>query len=255
MVAHDFEGKVALVTAGASGIGAATALGFASAGAAVLIADINEEDGSAFVEQLRNAGHRAAFFGGDVTLEEDVEAMVAAAVKTFGGLDCAANIVGGMDGGDFPGNYVVESTVEQWDGTIVANLRATWLSLKHEITYMLDHGGGSIVNISSLAAYLGRSDASVAYAVAKAGIIQLTKTTASLYGAQGVRVNAVAPGLTATEGVKASLTPEQQIPRGHVIPRMVEPSEIADAILWLCSDGSAMVTGQTMPVDGGWSAR
>ena len=97
--------------------------------------------------------------------------------------------------------------------------------------------------------------AATAYSVAKAAVMQLTRVAATYYGAAGVRVNAVAPGLTGTAGVRRNLTPEQQKPKAHVIPRMVEPSEIAAAILWLCSDGAAMVTGQTVPVDGGWSAR
>lgn len=255
MSIHDFEGKVALVTAGSSGIGRATVAAFADAGAAVLIADVNTQDGSAYAEQLTADGHRAAFCRADVTVEDEVAAMVDRAVETFGGLDYAANIVGGMGGGDFPGNTIVDSTLEQWEGTMTANVTSTWLCLKHQIPYMLDHGGGSIVNVSSLAAYVGKSDASVSYGVAKAGIIHLTRIAASFYGADGVRINAVAPGLTATEGVRAHLTPEQQIPRAHVIPRMVEPSEIADAILWFCSEASAMVTGQTLPVDGGWSSR
>lgn len=250
-----FHGKVALVTAGASGIGAATVQAFASEGAAVLIADLNETDGFKYAERLSAEGHRVRFIRSDATVEADVKAMVNAAVETYGGLQYAANVVGGMSGGDHPGNPVVDTTLEQWEGTMAVNLRSTWLCLKHEIAYMLPHGGGSIVNVSSLAAYVGRSDASVAYAVAKAGVIQLTRTAASTYGRQGIRINAVAPGLTATEGVRRGLTPEQQIPKGHVIRRMVEPEEIAAAIVWLTSDASAMVTGQTLPVDGGWSSR
>ena len=250
-----FEGKVALVTAGASGIGAATAEAFARAGAAVVIADLDEEGGTANAARLSDAGHRTRFVRADAADERDVAALVATTVETFGGLDIAANVVGGMAGGDRPRNDVLETTVEQWEGTMAVNLRATWLCMKHEIAYMKDHGDGAIVNVSSLAGLIGRSDASVAYGVAKAGIVSLTRIAASTYGRDGVRINAVAPGLTATEGVRRDLTPEQQIPKQHVIPRMVEPSEIADAILWLSSDASSMVTGQTVPVDGGWSSR
>ncbi|MGE0386673.1 MAG: SDR family NAD(P)-dependent oxidoreductase [Gammaproteobacteria bacterium] len=255
MPKYDFRNKVALVTAGASGIGEATARAFADAGAAVLVADVNEAAGAACAERLASAGARAAFFRADATREEDVVAMVEAAAGRFGRLDYAANVVGGMGGGDFPRNSVVGTTVEQWEGTMAANVRSTWLCLKHQVSHMLGHGGGSIVNIASLAAYVGRSDASAAYSVAKAAVIQLTRVAAAAYGPQGVRVNAVAPGLTGTAGVRQSLTPEQQIPKNHLIARMVEPEEIAAAILWLCSDASAMVTGQTLPVDGGWSAR
>jgi len=252
---HDFTDRVAFVSAGSSGIGRATALAFAEAGASVLIADIDDEGGRAYADRLNGAGHRVEFMRADVTQEADVIAVTARAVETFGGLHYAANIVGGMDGGDYPRNTIVDSTVEQWEGTMAVNVTSTWLCLKHQIPRMIAGGGGSIVNISSLAALIGKSDASVSYGVAKAAIIQMTRIAASSYGEEGVRINAIAPGLTATHGVKSSLTPEQQIPKMHVIPRMVEPSEIADGILWLCSDASAMVTGQTMPVDGGWSSR
>lgn len=252
---YNMTGKVALVTAGASGIGAATVRAFAASGAAVLLADVNEDGGTSIADQLTAAGHSVRFRQADVTSEDDVAALVAEADRAFGRLDYAANVVGGMGGGDFPRNSIVDSTIEQWEGTMTANVTSTWLCLKHQIPYMTSQGGGSIVNVSSLAAFIGRSDASVSYGVAKAAIVHLTRIAASSHGAQGVRVNAVAPGLTATEGVRAHLTPEQQIPKGHVIPRMVEPSEIADAILWLCSDASAMVTGQTVPVDGGWTSR
>jgi NAD(P)-dependent dehydrogenase (short-subunit alcohol dehydrogenase family) len=254
-MANGYDGKVALVTGGASGIGAATVQAFAAGGASVLVADINEADGVAYVAQLTAAGHRARFVQCDATRENEVEAMVAAAVETFGGLHYAANVVGGMGGGDRPGNTVLTTGLEEWEGTVAVNLRSAWLCLKHEIAHMLGHGGGAIVNVASVAGYLGLSDASVAYSVAKAAVVHLTRVAAATYGGQGVRVNAIAPGLTATPAVRRSLTPEQRIPRAHVIQRMVEPEEQAAAILWLCSDASAMVTGQTLPVDGGWLSR
>lgn len=255
MPQYDFSGKVAFVSAGASGIGEATVQAFLDAGAAVLFLDMNDEAGTAAEQRLTAAGHRVKFSCVDATDEGAVRDAVSLATETFGGLDFAANIVGGMGGGDVAGLSLVDSTREQWDGTMTANVTSTWLALKYQVPYMLEHGGGSIVNIASLAAYVGKSDASVAYGVAKAAVMQLTRIAATYYGAHGVRINAVAPGLTATAGVRRSLTPEQQKPKAHVIRRMVEPSEIAAAILWLCSDSAAMVTGQTIPVDGGWSAR
>lgn len=252
---YDFTGKVAYVSAGASGIGEATVQAFADAGAAVLFVDMNAEAGALAEQRLAASGHRVKFCCSDATDEGAVRDAVALAVDTFGDLHFAANIVGGMGGGDVAGTSLIDSTREQWDGTMTANVTSTWLALKYQVPYMLEHGGGSIVNVASLAAYVGKSDASVAYSVAKKAVMQLTRVAAAYYGANGVRVNAVAPGLTGTAGVRRSLTPEQQIPKSHVIRRMVEPSEIAAAILWLCSDGAAMITGQTVPVDGGWSAR
>jgi NAD(P)-dependent dehydrogenase (short-subunit alcohol dehydrogenase family) len=254
-VTASFEGKVALVTGAASGIGEATAVAFAVAGASVVLADVTEDAGAELAERLSRAGHAAAFVRADVTEVDDVAAMVAFAVERFGTLDYAANVAGGSAGGDRPGLGVLDTTPEQWDGTMGLNARATYLCLRAEIGHMRDHGGGAIANVASVAGYIGRSEGSVSYSVAKAAVAHLTRRAAADHARDGVRVNAIVPGLTATPAVLRSLTPEQRVPRGHLIKRAVEPSEQAAAILFLCSDDAAMITGHCLPVDGGWLAR
>lgn len=245
-----FEGKVALVTGGASGIGYATAEAFAALGASVMIADRDEVEGAAAAARMG-----ASFVPCDITKPDEVEQMVAATVATFGGLDMAANVAGGAGAGDRPGNTIVDTTEEQWDGTMSVNLRATWLCLRAEIGYMAGAGGGAIVNVASVAGFLGDSDSSVAYGVAKAGVIHLTRMAAVEAASQGIRVNAVAPGLTATPAVVRAFGKVTPVPRDHLIQRPVRPEEQAAAITWLCSEAAAMVTGHTLPVDGGWLAR
>jgi NAD(P)-dependent dehydrogenase (short-subunit alcohol dehydrogenase family) len=250
-----FGGKVALVTGGASGIGAATVEAFAQEGAAVVIADINDAAGEAYADRLRAEGRQAVYIHVDVTRSDEVAELVERTVASFGELHCAANIAGGMTGGDSPRNSVHGTEERAWDGTIDLNLRSTWLCLKYEITHMLEHGGGAIVNTASLAGMVVARVASPAYSVAKAGIIHLTRMAAIAYAEQGIRVNCIAPGLTETPAALRLLSDEQRAPRMHAIPRMVKPEEQASAILWLCSDAAAMVTGHTLPVDGGWAAR
>ncbi len=253
-----FAGKVAVVTGGASGIGAAAAAAFCAQGARVVIADINDQGGELLAGQLRDEGGEALFVHTDATSGPDAEAMVEQAVSAFVGLHLAVNNTGNLAGGDFSGNTLHDTTEEQWDGTVGVSLRSTFLSLKYELLHMMHHGGGAIVNISSLAGIRYAEGGSPAYAAAKAGVAHLTEVAAVAYGKHGIRVNCVSPGLTATPAVKAALSPEQQtqIARDlHVIGRLVEPIEQAYAILWLCSEEAAMVTGHNIPVDGGWAAR
>ena len=249
------EGKVVLVTGASSGIGAATARTFAQAGGRLVLADIDESGGRAMEKALQESGAEARFVRADVTRGDEVEAMVAFAVDTFGGLDCAANVAGGMLGGDRPGLAIHETDEAAWDGTTSLCLRGVWLCLKYEVLHMMAHGGGTIVNVASVAGMLATRDSSAAYAVAKAGVIHLTRTAAASYAKHQIRVNAVAPGLTATANVRKNLSGEQLIPSGHMIKRMAEPEEQAQAMLWLCSDASAMTTGHVLPVDGGWTSR
>jgi NAD(P)-dependent dehydrogenase (short-subunit alcohol dehydrogenase family) len=254
-VSYDFADEIVLVTAGASGIGAATAEGFARGGARVVLADINAEGGEAVAARLRAAGAEALFVHADATSEDDVERLVQTTVDTFGGLTVAANVVGGVSS-MVVGPELHTYSQEHWDGTVALCLRSAFLGMKHELAYMIEHGGGSIVNVASLTGVLYVPSASGAYGAAKAAVIHLTRFAALSYADRGVRVNSISPGVTATpiyEQADDGLM--ERLIDGHAIKRVIQPSEQADAILWLCSKQAAMVTGQDLRVDGGWSAR
>lgn len=254
-----FSGKVALVTAAGAGIGLATAEGFARRGARVMLSDINAATGSAAAERLRSEGHDVRFVRADATAEADVAALVRETVDTLGGLHIAANIVGDAHrdaaGGDFH-----EQSLESWEHTQAVSLRSVFLSMKHEIAHMIQHGGGAICNVTSLAGLLHVGAAGAAYAAAKAGVVRLTKFAAVSYADRGVRVNCIAPGVTPTEAYNKAGAEMGQMVIDHLLPnqpirRVIATSEQADAIAWLCSDQAAMVTGHVLPVDGGWTAQ
>jgi NAD(P)-dependent dehydrogenase (short-subunit alcohol dehydrogenase family) len=259
MMAGQFEGKIALVTAAGAGIGAATAQMFAERGARVMLADINSAAGEAQAELLRVAGADVRFLRADATQEEYIARLVAETVAAFGGLDIAANIVGDAhadaSGGDFH-----SQSLESWEHTMAVTLRSVFLSMKYEIAHMIEHGGGSIVNVTSLAGMLYVGPAGAAYAASKAGVIRLTKFAAVSYADRGVRVNCIAPGVTPTEaynkaGVEMGQMVIDMLVKEQPIMRTIHPSEQAKAIAWLCSDDAAMVTGHILPVDGGWTAK
>jgi NAD(P)-dependent dehydrogenase (short-subunit alcohol dehydrogenase family) len=253
-----FDGKVALVTAAASGIGAAIATAFAREGASVVLSDLNEAGGEEVAEGLRSSGAKARFVKADATVEEDVERIVRTAIDTFGGLSLAANVVGGAPGGA-NGPELHKKTVAGWDATMSLCLRSVFLGLKHEISHMIEHGGGAIVNVASLAALHYVPESGAAYSAAKAGVIQLTKYAAANYAERGVRVNCIAPGATPTpayyvRGLEAGKAQLQIMIERQAIKRAVDASEQAAAAVWLCSNAAAMVTGHNIPVDGGWAA-
>ena len=185
--------------------------------------------------------------------------MVAEAVARFGALHIGVNNTGNVAGGDYAGLRVHEATEEQWDGTIGVSLRSTFLSMKYELAYMVGHGGGVIVNVSSIFGLVVCEEFNTpAYAAAKAGVQHLTRLAAVSYARDKIRVNAIAPGITATPGVIRDLPREEDrvsVAREQPIQRLVEPLEQAQAILWLASDEATMVTGITMAVDGGWAAK
>ncbi len=254
-----FAGKVALVTAAGAGIGAATAAAFAERGARVMLADIDAAAGEAQAEALRASGAEVAFLRADATAEDDVARLVTHTLERFGALHIAANVVGDAhpqaSGAEFH-----EQSLESWEHTQAVTLRSVFLSMKHEIAHMIDHGGGSIVNVTSLAGMLYVGPAGAAYAAAKAGVVRLTKFAAVSYAARAVRVNCIAPGVTPTEAYnKAGPELGQQVidmlVREQPIARTIAAIEQASAIAWLCSDEAAMVTGHVLPVDGGWTAR
>jgi NAD(P)-dependent dehydrogenase (short-subunit alcohol dehydrogenase family) len=255
----DFAGKIVLVTAAGAGIGAATAEGFARRGARVMLSDINAESGEAMAEKLRSTGHDVRFLRADATAEDDVETLVRKTVEAFGGLDVAANIVGDAHR-DASGPDFHQQSLESWEHTQAVSLRSVFLSMKHEIAYMIDHGGGVICNVTSLAALLYVAASGAAYAAAKAGVVRLTKFAAVSYADRGIRVNCIAPGVTPTDAYNKAGKEMGQMVIDHLLPfqpikRTIATSEQADAIAWLCSDEAAMVTGHVLPVDGGWTAR
>jgi NAD(P)-dependent dehydrogenase (short-subunit alcohol dehydrogenase family) len=251
----EFAGVPVLVTGGGSGIGEAVVSRFLEAGARVLIADISQDAGETAVQRYAQVGADVHFIRADVTDPVAVQSMVARGEELFGGLECAVNVAGGTAQGDVPQElHLVE--VEHWDGTMALNLRSMWLCLKAEITSMLAHQvAGRIVNIASLAGMRVSPTSSPAYAVSKAAVIHLTRLAAITYGDRGIRVNAVAPGRTLTPAVARHFEGDTEPPPGHAIPRATLPEEQADAVLFLCSDRASMITGLTIPVDGGWAAR
>ncbi len=247
-------GKVALVTGASAGIGRATALAFAERGANVVIADLDVERGEMTAAEAAAHGVDAMFVRTDVALERDVDGLLAQTVDRFGRLDYAFNNAG-IEGAQAP---TAESTVENWDRVIRINLTGVYLCVRAEIPRILASGGGAIVNNSSVAGLVGFAG-SPAYVASKHGIVGLTKTAALEYATQGVRVNAVCPGVIETEMITRFTHGERAATAAMVemepIGRLGVPDEIAGAVMWLCSDDASFVTGQAIAVDGGFVAR
>jgi NAD(P)-dependent dehydrogenase (short-subunit alcohol dehydrogenase family) len=249
------EGKVALVTGGASGIGRATALVFAKQGAKVVVADVSTQGGEETVRMIEDAGGEALFVKTDVSRTHDVEAMVSKTVETYGRLDHAFNNAG-IEGAQAP---TAEYPKEAWDRVISINLTGVWLCMKYEIQQMLKQEGGTIVNMSSILGKVGFAN-SPAYEASKHGVIGLTKAAALEYATAGIRVNAVCPGFIETPmleraGILADPELREQIVNLHPVKRLGTPEEVAKAVLWLCSDAASFVTGHALLVDGGYVAQ
>src|SRR5256886_9070976 len=248
------NGKVALITGGASGLGRATALTFAREGAKLIIADMNEEGGQQTVHMITEQGGVAIFVLTDVTQATAVEALISKAVETYGRLDCAHNNAGISGGGRA---LTAEYPEETWHQVIAVNLTGVWLCMKYEIPQMLPQGGGAIVNTASVAGLIGGRGLA-AYVASKHGVVGLTKTAALEYARQGIRVNCVCPGVIHTPMTERGLSdPERRarIIATEPIGRVGTPEEIAEAVVWLCSDAASFVTGHTMTVDGGYVAQ
>jgi len=244
-----FEGKVALVTGGASGIGRASALAFARNGARVVIADLSEEGGAETVRMIREAGGEALFVRTDVSKADEVERLINRTVEVYGRLDFAHNNAG--VGGNF--GLTADWSEEGWDHTINVNLKGVWLCMKFEIIQMLKQGSGAIVNTTA-ALVQKPIPGSCGYGAAKAGIVQLTKTAAIEYAGSGIRINAVAPGGTRTPMLEALLAKRPKTERSpYPIGRIGEPDEIAEAVVWLCSDAASFAVGAHLVLDGGLS--
>jgi NAD(P)-dependent dehydrogenase (short-subunit alcohol dehydrogenase family) len=247
------EGKVALVTGGASGIGRATALAFAREGAKLVIADINEEGGQQTVHMITEKGGEAIFVRTDVSQAVEVQALISTAVETYGRLDCAHNNAGISGGGRA---LTAEYPEDRWQQVIAVNLTGVWLCMKYEIPQMLHQGGGTIVNTASAAGLVGSRGIS-AYVASKHGVVGLTKTAALEYAQQGIRVNCVCPGVIQTPMTERALRDpvmQAQI-TARPIGRVGAPEEVAEAVVWLCSDAASFVTGHAMSIDGGLVAQ
>ena len=260
-----FDGKVALVTGGSSGIGKATAMAFALSGANVVIAARGEERGEQTIEEIAAAGGDAIFVPTDVTKANDVERLVLRTVETFGRLDYAFNNAANVDGSI---GALTDLTEEDFDQSIATNLKSVWLGMKYEIRQMLkqEPKGGAIVNTSSGNGLGGCPGASI-YAAAKAGVIALSKSAAWEYANEGIRVNALVAGAFRTPMLDGSMErasggdPETRkaVEAGWnsmiASGRIGDPAEAAAAVLWLCSGASSYVVGHSLIVDGGLTAR
>src|SRR5262249_30494618 len=253
-MAGRLDGKDALVTGGASGIGRATALTFAREGAKLVIADMNEDGGQQTVHMIAEKGGEAIFVRTDVSQAVEVQALISKAVETYGRLDCAHNnagIAGGVRAltADYP--------EDRWHQVIAVNLTGVWLCMKYEIPQMLHQGGGTIVNTASAAGLVGSRGTS-AYVASKHGVVGLTKTAALEYAQQGIRVNCVCPGVIHTPMTARGLSNPEL--RAHLLAsepvgRVGTPEEVAEAVVWLCSDAASFVTGHAMSIDGGFVAQ
>jgi NAD(P)-dependent dehydrogenase (short-subunit alcohol dehydrogenase family) len=245
-VTYDFSGRVALITGAGAGIGRASALAFARAGAMVIVADVDQRSGRETVER---AGANARFVHVDVASTDSVRKMIAAAIVHFGRLDFAHNNAGVAAAQ----HDVADLPEDEWDRVQGVMLRGVYLCMKYELPHLVETGG-AIVNTASGAGLVGYPGQSP-YVSSKHGVLGLTKSAALEYGRQGVRVNAVCPGTVLTPMVEAATELpglEEQLVALHPIGRIGTPEEIANAVLWLCSDDASFVLGHGLAVDGGY---
>jgi len=245
-----FSGRVALITGGSSGIGRATGLAFAREGAKVVLADIDTGGGQETLRLIKQAGGEAIFVKADVSRAEDVKNMVETAIQTYDRLDFAHNNAG-IDG-EFAS--IVANTEENFDHVIGVNLKSVWLGMKYEIPEMRKRGGGVIVNSSSVAGLVAFRTMGP-YVASKHGVIGLTKTAALEYSNYGIRVNAICPGAIRTPMIDAFINNDPQTEANmsalQPIGRMGRPEEVANLVLWLCSEAASFVTGAAIAIDGG----
>jgi NAD(P)-dependent dehydrogenase (short-subunit alcohol dehydrogenase family) len=250
------DGKSALITGGASGIGRATAVAMSREGARVAVADRTEKSAAATVALINAAGGQAIAIDGDVSVESDVAAMVTRTVAAFGRLDCAFNNAGISGRAVGPaGERTHELSRESFDRMMAINLTGVFMCMKHEIRQMLAQGGGgAIVNTSSIAGVVGLAGATH-YVAAKHGVVGLTKTAALEYAQDGIRVNCVNPGYIETPMTEETMKTRYDTIMAKVpMNRLGVPGEIAEAVVWMCSDRASFMTGASHIVDGGYYA-
>ncbi len=254
-MAGSLEGKCFLVTGGSTGIGKASSLAFAREGAKVIISDVNVDDGEKTARLVRDSGGEAVFIRADVSKASEVEGLINDAVETYGRLDCAFNnagIAGAI------GASTHEYPEEDWDRVMSINLKGVWYCMKYEIVQMLKQGGGAIVNTASIWGLVG-AEGAAAYIASKHAVVGLTRAAALEYAHQGIRINAVNPGTIRTPILDPFTTAnpdfESMMVARHPVGRIGMPEEVAEAVVWLCSDAASFVVGHTLSVDGGYTAQ
>jgi NAD(P)-dependent dehydrogenase (short-subunit alcohol dehydrogenase family) len=252
-----FDGKVALVTGGNAGLGAAAALQFAQQGAAVAIVARRAEQGQAMVGRLEALGGKALYLQADVARGAEIEAAVQATLDRFGRLDYAVNNAGIAGPVNRPVAQIDEA---HWDQVMGVNLKGVFLGMKYQIPAILKQGGGAIVNVSSIYGLKPSDIGHAAYCASKFGVVGLTRTAAIDYAQAGLRVNAVAPGLTRSEMVDpdrpgSAERYRQMLPRHSAMARLGEADEVGKAVVWLCSDAASFVNGAVLRIDGGETTR
>ena len=247
--------KIALVTGAGSGIGRATSLVLAREGATIAVCDIDANSGEETLSTIKDMGGNGMFVHADVSRAADVEAMIGSVVEAYGRVDCAYNNAG------IEGNVtrrLHEYPEDTFDRLMEINVKGVWLCLKYEIPQMLNQGGGVIVNTASVAGLVGSKQLS-AYSASKHAVVGLTKSSALEYAGDGIRVNAVCPGIIDTPMMDRLTTGQEDyaaaIPYRQPIGRLGTPEEIAEAVAWLCSDAASLVTGLAMAIDGALTAQ